>query len=141
MAERKRLRREQTDTSFSKGLPVTEEFKQAWRKSLARREVGRRLERMRRAAGLTQSQLAERMGKDQAYVARMESGRGDMPKAENIALFASRCGFATAYAFVELESGGPVLHELQPIDQSDEVAAQLETVHDVSLYSAPASRR
>lgn len=137
MAESKHLGREQAEATFSKGLPVTEEFERAWRKSLARREVGRRLERMRRAANLTQSELAERMGKNQAFVARMESGRGDMPKAENIALFAAHCGFATAYAFVELEPGSAVrLHELQAIDQNEEVTAKLEAVHDVELQSA-----
>lgn len=120
--------------TFSQGLPVTAEFEKAWRDSAERREMGRTLERMRRGANLTQARLAELMGKDQAFVARMESGRGPMPKADSIALYATKCGFATAYAFVERVSGKKLaLRELQPIAQDEEIAADLESVHDVAL--------
>jgi transcriptional regulator with XRE-family HTH domain len=119
---------------FSRGLPLTPEFEEAWERTAARREIGRKLEQMRRNANLTQAELASRMGKNQAFVARMESGRGDMPKAENVALFAHHCGFATAYAFIDVSEGEPLtLHELQPIRQSEVVTATLETLHDVVL--------
>ena len=143
MVRKTRAHEEPTEERFSRGLPVSEEFKQAWRKSAARRELGRKLEGMRRRAQLTQAQLAERMDKDQAFVARMESGRGDIPKAENIALFAAQCGFATAYAFVEQAPDNALtLRDLQPIGQSAEIAAELEAVHDVKLpvYTAEFSR-
>lgn len=134
MAKRTPARRRPPEEHFSRGLPVTDEFLEVWRKNAARREIGRKLERMRRDANLTQAELAARMGKDQAFVARMESGRGDMPKAENIALFADRCGFATAYAFVALApDDGMTLHELQPICQDEEAASKLQAVHDVRL--------
>jgi len=123
-----------TEEEFSRGLPVTNEFLKEWRRTAERREIGRKLEEMRRNADLTQHRLAELMGKDQAFVARMESGRGNMPKSENIALFADACGFATAYAFVEIaQDDGLTLHELQPIGQSPEVATEMEAVHDVAL--------
>lgn len=119
---------------FSRGLPRTPEFDAVWQRQAARRSLGRRLEQIRRAAGLNQTELAERMGKDQAFVARMESGRGDMPKAENVALFAKHCGYVTAYAFVERgEDDGLTLHELEPIGASVDVAAELAKVHDVTL--------
>ena len=118
---------------FSEGLPVTEEFMDVWRQTEERREIGRRLEKMRRDAELTQVALAERMGKDQAFVARMESGRGDMPKAKNIALYAAECGYATAIAFVKAHDNDLTLHGLQSIGQSENVHDQLEKVHDVAL--------
>jgi len=127
---------EAADERFSRGLPATEEFLRVWRETAPRRRLGRTLEALRRNAELTQAELARRMGKDQAFVARMESGRGDMPKAENVALFALHCGFATAYAFVDVTREGEVkLHELQPIGQSEEVVAALESVHDVRLVA------
>lgn len=129
-----RKRRGTGRAGFSRGLPITPEFEEAWQRSAARREIGRKLEQMRRDANLTQTKLAALMGKDQAFVARMESGRGDMPKAENVALFAHHCGFATAYAFIHVAEGEPLkLHELQPIQQSQDVSETLETLHDVVL--------
>lgn len=123
---------------FSAGFPVTEEFVTVWRQTEERRETGRRLERMRRDANLTQAELAKMMGKDQAFVARMESGRGDMPKAKNIALYATNCGYATAFAFMKADETDLTLHELQPIGQSDSIHDQLEQVHDVHLPLAQA---
>jgi transcriptional regulator with XRE-family HTH domain len=145
-AEAERATEKDTPTApnerLSAGLPATEAFLEVWHASEARRHLGRKLERMRRNAGLTQAELARRMGKNQAFVARMESGRGDMPKAESIALFATQCGYATAYAFVEPsgDDAGLTLHDLQPIGQSAAIAARLEAVRDIDLEerAAPA---
>ncbi len=129
-----------TNERLSAGLPATAAFLEVWRASEARRHLGRKLERMRRNVGLTQAELARRMGKNQAFVARMESGRGDMPKAESIALFAAQCGYATAYAFVEptADDVGLTLHDLQPIGQSAAIAARLEAVRDIDLETRTA---
>jgi transcriptional regulator with XRE-family HTH domain len=40
-----------------------------------RRLVGRNVQRLRKAAGLTQAELAERMGVDRAYVSGLEIGK------------------------------------------------------------------
>jgi transcriptional regulator with XRE-family HTH domain len=40
-----------------------------------RRMLGRDVKRLRKAAGLTQADLAERMGVDRAYVSGLELGR------------------------------------------------------------------
>lgn len=130
------------EAPFSEGLEVTPEFEEAWRKSRERRYIGRALERLRRESNLTQVELAKRMGKDQAFVSRMESGRGPMPKAEHVALYAERCGYMTAYAFIsqEDENEGLLLHELQPIAQGAAKAARLERVRNVALQGAAAAR-
>lgn len=119
-------------TVFSDGLPITDEFRAAWLKAAERRELGRTLEKMRREKGYTQAELAARMQKDQAFVARMESGRGNMPKAENIALYARSCGYETAYAFVASSDDKLTLHELQPIGAS-RLADALDTLRDLEL--------
>jgi transcriptional regulator with XRE-family HTH domain len=120
------------ETAFAEGLPKSDEFLREWERTAERRQLGRMLEQMRRDKGYTQKELAGLMGKDQAFVARMESGQGDMPKAENIALYAEHCGFATAYAFVEQSDRGLTLHEMQPIGRS-RIAGNLEQVHDIEL--------
>jgi transcriptional regulator with XRE-family HTH domain len=127
-----------TEVPFSRGLERTPEFDQAWTESRERREVGRALDRMRRDAEHTQAELAQLMGKDQAFISRMESGRGPMPKAQHIALWARHCGFMTAYAFVAKEGNddGLLLHELMPIAQEEDEAAELESVRDVVLPHA-----
>jgi transcriptional regulator with XRE-family HTH domain len=40
-----------------------------------RRTVGRNVQRLRKSAGLTQAELAERMGVDRAYVSGLELGQ------------------------------------------------------------------
>lgn len=55
--------------------------------------LGRRLARRRRAAGLTQAQLADRMGTTQAAVSRSESGR-TMPSLPWLDRFARATGGA-----------------------------------------------
>lgn len=127
------------EAPFSEGLVRTPEFDQAWAESQERRRVGRLLERMRRDADETQASLAAKMGKDQAFISRMESGRGPMPKAQHIALWADHCGYMTAYAFVakdEANSDSLRLHELMPIAQGEREAATLKAVHDVVLSVA-----
>ncbi|MGI9333985.1 MAG: helix-turn-helix domain-containing protein [Gammaproteobacteria bacterium] len=127
----------ENEAPFSKGLTATPEFQRAWRDGQERRAIGRALERMRREAELTQMELAKKMDKDQAFVSRMESGRGPMPKAQHIALYAEQCGFMTAYAFLARQHNddGLTLHELRPIAQDEESAAELEAVRNVPLYA------
>jgi ribosome-binding protein aMBF1 (putative translation factor) len=50
-------------------------FRQAYDELAFEYEIAREIIRARVAAGLTQEQLAERMGTAQSFVARLESGR------------------------------------------------------------------
>lgn len=54
-------------------------------------QIGIQISRARRAAGLTQAQLAEECGIQQAVVSRIESGKGN-PTVETIELLANACG-------------------------------------------------
>jgi HTH-type transcriptional regulator / antitoxin HipB len=51
------------------------------------RHIGRLLAEQRERLGLTQVELAERMGRDQTYVARVEGGKRD-PRWETVLDFA-----------------------------------------------------
>lgn len=56
------------------GLSLTEGRRLKSLRSPAHRELTRRLTVARTAAGLTQSELAERLGRHQSFVAKYESG-------------------------------------------------------------------
>ena len=51
-------------------------------------------------AGLTQTQLAERLGRERAQVARWETG-GQEPSFENVVAVVEACGFALDVAIAE----------------------------------------
>jgi transcriptional regulator with XRE-family HTH domain len=53
-------------------------------------------------AGLTQSELAERLGRDRAQVARWEIG-GQQPSFENVQAAVEACGLALRLEIVERE--------------------------------------
>ena len=112
--------------SFSKNLPLTPEFEARWHETAERRELARSLIGMRRAKGLTQKELAQLMGKDQAFVSRMESATAPLPKAQHIALYARHCGYKTAYAFLEESQDSDVtLQALCAIGQDPAETARL----------------
>lgn len=69
------------------------------RDSGPRRDLALALVGLRRNAGLTQTELAAAMGKDQAFVSRMESATGAFPSAASIEAYAQACNAAVAYVF------------------------------------------
>lgn len=73
-------------------------------------------------AGLTQTELAERLGRDRAQVARWETG-GQEPSFENVRAVVEACGFV-----LKLEIAEP--------EEDAALDAQLET----SLLHAPQQR-
>lgn len=100
----------------------------------ARRELSLKLAAMRLKAGLTQKQIAARMGKDQAFVSRMEQSTEPMPKAQSIALYAQACDVHVAYAFLEADTDdGFTLTGLAPVDQPAEPARAIAGIEDVRL--------
>ena len=60
--------------------------------------------RARAAAGLTQDQLAERMGTTRSAVARLESGR-QMPSTRTLAKFATATGHQLRITFERAKGG------------------------------------
>jgi transcriptional regulator with XRE-family HTH domain len=68
--------------------------------SRQRRDLALTLFGLRRRAGLTQVEVAARMGKDQAHVSRMESTRGPFPDSASIEAYAHACNSAASLVFV-----------------------------------------
>lgn len=62
-----------------------------WEEKRPMREMALALTELRRAAGLTQRQLADAAGWKQSYVARLESAIDRMPSPETVARFAEAC--------------------------------------------------
>jgi transcriptional regulator with XRE-family HTH domain len=73
-------------------------------------------------AGLTQAELAERLGRDRAQVARWETG-GQEPSFENLRAAVEACGFELKLEIAERE-----------------VDAQLDAELEASLLEAPQQR-
>jgi transcriptional regulator with XRE-family HTH domain len=57
----------------------------------------------RASAGLTQAQLAERIGTTQSAVARLESGGAHSPSIATLQRYASALGFRVEVRFVKVE--------------------------------------
>jgi len=66
-------------------------FKEAWEDFRLEYELASLLIRLRNEAGLTQAELARRVGTTQSAIARMESGKV-IPRLENLARIARACG-------------------------------------------------
>ena len=128
----------QAGQAISEGLELTPELDAIWEATREKRELARQLVGMRSAAGLSQKELADRMGKDQAYVSRMESATHPMPKGQSIALYARSCGYVTAYAFLRPENGRNAperltLHGMMPIGQDRASGEALARIEDVAI--------
>jgi transcriptional regulator with XRE-family HTH domain len=67
------------------------EFRAAWEEMRPQFELERALLQARLAAGLTQRQLADRLGKKQSAIARLESGRHP-PRLDTLAAVARALG-------------------------------------------------
>jgi transcriptional regulator with XRE-family HTH domain len=80
------------------------------------------IRKARLKAGLTQTELAQRLGRDRAQVARWEIG-GQQPSFENVQAAVEACGLALTLEIVERE-------------QTPALDAEVET----SLLQAPQQR-
>lgn len=114
----------------------TPEFAKRWAETANRRALSRALILLRRHAEKTQKELADAMGKDQAFVSRMESATAPWPKAEYIALYAQHCGYLTGYAFVDAdrETGHVTLHDMTAITRGKYAVEVMEAVEATLLY-------
>ena len=67
------------------------EFKQAWDSYELEYNLANLLIQLRSEAGLSQDELAKKIGTTQSAIARMESGKV-IPRLESLAKIASACG-------------------------------------------------
>jgi ribosome-binding protein aMBF1 (putative translation factor) len=81
-------------------LPGFREMARRHRERMAaeRREMIQRLTEARRAAGLSQTDVAARMGTSQSAVARLEAGDGDL-RASTLERYAAALGHRISWRF------------------------------------------
>jgi transcriptional regulator with XRE-family HTH domain len=89
-------------------LPAPDEIapraRALWDKSITRRALSNMLRRMRQKRGLSQSDVAKRLGTSQPVIARMESASGPWPSQDRIAAFSNACDYLVGLCF--LNAGG-----------------------------------
>ncbi len=97
MAQNVRINREHlggTLEELKKHLMENPDFRLGWRLYEMAGEIGRIVSAMRKRSGLTQTQLAERLGVRQSMVAKLESKNPDrMPTFATVARVADVCGY------------------------------------------------
>jgi len=122
-----------TNGELSEGLNPSDDFKAKWIATHHARRLAASLVNMREEAGLSQKELAKTMGKDQAFVSRMESAT-QHPKGANIDLYARACGWRMAYASYKVDdaSNGVKIREFIDIGQTDEDNA-IHGLRDLTL--------
>lgn len=68
------------------------ETKELWERAQPALQIALLFTRMRKAKGLTQSDVAGRAEWDKSYVSRLESGQGGIPDIATFSRYASACG-------------------------------------------------
>jgi transcriptional regulator with XRE-family HTH domain len=104
------------------------------RQTLGRLDPHRLIREARRLAGLTQSELASRVGTTQSVISRWERGE-DSPRVETIARILRACGFEADLVFRR--------HDDEDLAQIREAIAmtpaeRLKTVENVARFVAAA---
>jgi len=74
-------------------------FRLEWESRRMAAEIGKLTRKMRKEAGLSQAQLAERMGVSQPFVARMETNPDRVPTLDTVARVAEACGRRMVLSF------------------------------------------
>jgi transcriptional regulator with XRE-family HTH domain len=80
------------------------EFRRLWEGSAAKRAIAIALVRMRKQAGRSQSEIAERAGWDKAFVSRLEGAAGAIPDTSTLVRYVAACGQALGLVFASVES-------------------------------------
>jgi len=78
-------------------------FREQWDASAPKRAIGTALVRMRKEAGYSQIQLAERAGWDKAFVSRLEGAVGAVPDTATLSRYAQAWGQAIGLVFASME--------------------------------------
>jgi transcriptional regulator with XRE-family HTH domain len=79
------------------------EYRRLWEASAPKRAIAIALVRMRKQAGLTQTDLAQKAGWDKAFVSRLEGAGEAVPDTNTLARYAEACGRAVGLVFANVE--------------------------------------
>jgi transcriptional regulator with XRE-family HTH domain len=92
-------------------LAEREDVRLALERSRMKRSIAMTLVGLRKRVGLTQSELAAKVGWDKGYVSRLEGASGGLPDLETIRSYAAACQTS-----VRLEFGSGAGAEFQPLE-------------------------
>jgi transcriptional regulator with XRE-family HTH domain len=79
-------------------------YRRLWEASAPKRAIAIALVRMRKQAGLTQSDVAQRAKWDKAFVSRLEGAGGAVPDTNTLARYAEACGRSVGLVFLDVEA-------------------------------------
>ena len=114
-------------------------LRRAWEASLAKRKMALALVHVRKAAGLTQAELAVKAGWDKGFVSRLESASGGMPETATIMRYAEVCGALAGVVFGIAGAGELRIVDAVALSGDDRLAAALDPLREVEI--APAKVR
>ncbi|HVA20294.1 MAG TPA: helix-turn-helix transcriptional regulator [Solirubrobacteraceae bacterium] len=77
-------------------------LREQWDASASKRAIAIALVRMRKQAGRSQTQLAERAGWDKAFVSRLEGAGGAVPDSATLMRYAAACDRAVGLVFASV---------------------------------------
>jgi transcriptional regulator with XRE-family HTH domain len=110
------------------------EFARHWEEVRNRRVLSQTFVHMRKSAGLTQQQLADRTGWRQPFVARLETvASATLPNPETIQKFAAACGYSLSFIFTnpQLQDSTVVALDDQAADTTGmDLARELEQARE-----------
>lgn len=112
--------------------------RELWDAAAAKRRISAMLARIRKEAGLTQKDVAERAGWDKGFVSRLEGAAGGVPDAETVARFAQACE-ATVGLVVGRQEGPGHFHVIDAMTMpagGEEGAGPLERLRDSDIALA-----
>jgi transcriptional regulator with XRE-family HTH domain len=105
--------------------------KDAVERAMPRVRIASVLKRIRRAAGLSQRDLADRIGLHQPAIARIESGVGEKPQTNDAILaYAQGCSMAVGLVFLSKENGRYKLQDAVPLTDDEDAEAFLQDLVD-----------
>jgi transcriptional regulator with XRE-family HTH domain len=114
------------DELLTSGLK-NDAFREFYSQGGLRRALASALVRIRKAAGLTQSALGDKVGWKQPYVTRLERGDSDALAAmERVGRFASACGVSTILIFADRSARVLGSVAISRDDHTNELARNLE---------------
>jgi len=90
--------------SLPSPLDIPDDARARARETTVRRTLAHLLKSMRREAGLSQTELADRTGMKQPAIARIESVTGPWPAQETLAAYAHACGQIAVLGFIKPET-------------------------------------
>ena len=112
-------------------------LRQKWDASLPKRRMALALVHLRKRAGLTQVELAEKAGWDKAFVSRLESASGGMPDSATLVRYAECCGAVAGFVFGVPAAQGVHIVDAVTLSGGYGPGSQFERLRETDVEAVP----